>query len=203
MNKLILPLFSILMLLCGCVNLNATQELKRNGLMDVIVMLYSPYFTISDSINASIMPNPQLNPVTERINNTLIYYFSNVNPFESDLFIGTNQSDYLQVNASGFLGSGTFKYSTEFKFPYYYYYYSADFMNASASGNDIFNESFLLESIPDFNADYDLVYFGELVSTDGAELGSNKIRFSVGNKSSYELTFREFFIANWLSRIIE
>jgi hypothetical protein len=203
MKKSIIFLFAILMLFSGCVRLNTTQELKRNGLMNVLVIFDSSYFTISNSINSSIMPNPDLDSITERINNTLVYYFSNVNPFQSDLFININHSDYLKVNASGFLGGNTFKYNKVFKFPYYYYYYSANFGNASIEGHEVFNETYLLESIPDYDINYDIVYFGELVSTNGQELEKNKVRFSLNNISNYELTFREFFLTNWLARIIE
>lgn len=203
MKKAIIPLFAILILFSGCVRLNATEELKRNGLMNVLVIFDSSYFSISNSINSSIMPNPSLNSITERINNTLIYYFSDVNPFVTDLFVNYNESDNLNINISGFLGSSTFKYATEYKFPYYYYYYTADFGNASIEGDDIFNKTYLLDSIPNYNIDYDIIYFGELVSTNGQKLDDKKIRFSPNNNSNYELTFKEFFLTNWLHRIIE
>ena len=203
MKNAIIPLLMILILFSGCVKLNTTEELKRNGLMNVIVIFDSSYFTISDLVNSSITPNPNLNPISERVNNTLIYYFSNVNPFESDLFVNSGENEYLGVNPSGFLGSNTFKYSTEFKFPYYYYYYTADFGNASIQGDDVFNKSYLLDLAQNYTIDYDVIYFGELVSTNGQEISDKKIRFSPQISNDYELTFREFFLINWLKRLTE
>ncbi|MDD4354010.1 MAG: hypothetical protein PHN56_06155, partial [Candidatus Nanoarchaeia archaeon] len=144
-----------------------------------------------------------LTSINERINNTLIYYFSDVNPFESDLFLSNNQSEDLHINASGFLGSNTFKYTKEFKFPYYFYYYTADFENVSISGDEMLNKSAMLEYLPQYDINYDIIYFGELVTTNGEELNNKKVRFSLNNQSNYNLTFKEFFLTNWLSRIIE
>jgi hypothetical protein len=203
MKKLTIILFAILILFSGCVRLNATELLKRNGLMDIVIIFDSSYFTISDSINSSIMPNPKLDSITERINNTLIYYFSNVNPFNSELFINLNKSEDLDINISGFLGSDTFSYSTKFKFPYYYYYYSADFGNASITSDDMLNNSYLMDSISNYNIDYDIIYFGELVKTNGKKMDNNKVRFSLRNSSKYDLTFKEFFLTNWFVRLTE
>jgi len=202
MKKLIIPLLAALVLFSGCVRMSATEQLKRDGSMNVLVIFDSAYFTITDTLNSSILPNPNLTSVTERINNTLIYYFSNVNPLEDDLFINANESNDLAINASGFLGGNTFKYTEKFIFPYYHYYYSADFGNISIESEQL-NESFLLELVPAYTMEYDIIYFGELVSTNGQEVEKNRIRFTFVPSSKYELTFKEFFITNWISRLIE
>ncbi|MDD5499756.1 MAG: hypothetical protein PHT91_02680 [Candidatus Nanoarchaeia archaeon] len=188
--------------LSGCVQMNTTQELRRDGTMNVIVIINSPYFTLADAINDSLIPNPELNPVSERINNTLIYYFSKANPFSDNLFLSSNATNDLMIDSSGFLAGNTFKYETRFRFPYYYYYYSADFSSPSIQG-EIFNESEILSlaSMQDIN--YDIIYFGELVSTSGEEVDEQKVRFSAASNQNYSLTFREFFISNWIKRLTE
>jgi hypothetical protein len=57
--------------------------------------------------------------------------------------------------------------------------------------------------LPQYDINYDIIYFGELVTTNGEELNNKKVRFSLNNQSNYNLTFKEFFLTNWLSRIIE
>jgi hypothetical protein len=164
--------------------------------MNILVMFSSSYFSLIDSVNSSIMPNPMLKPSSERINNTLFYYFSNVNPFESELFLNSNENDYLNVDLSGFLGSQSFSYTHEFKFPYYYYYYTADFENISLESDEVFNKNYLINSLSGLDVNYDIVYFGELINTNGEKLDDNKVRFSVSNPKDYNLTFKEFFLTN-------
>jgi len=192
-----------LILLSGCVKMNSTQEFNRDGTINVIVLVNSPYFTLLEAINDSIIPNPELSHFSERINNTLLYYFRKADPFSQDLFLSSNLSGDLDINPSGFLGGNTFKYRKEFKFPYYYYYYSADFGQASIEAGEEFNKSKLLNMSTDQEVTYDLIYFGELVSTNGEELAVNKVRFYANDSKLYNLTFKEFFLNNWLMRLTE
>ncbi len=202
MIKKIMPIILII-ILSGCVKVNSTEQLRRDGSMNVLVIIQSPYFSLTDSINKSITPNPNITHIIDFINSSIIYYFPKANLSENDLFISKNESPDLKIEPSGFLAGDTFKYSQEFSFPYYYYTYSANFSNASFSGPSNYNTTEIMEISQDYGIDYDIIYFGELSKTNGEELTGKKVRFNYEEGKEYYLTFKEFFLFNWIGRMIE
>jgi hypothetical protein len=202
MIKKIIPIIFII-LLSGCVKVNSTEQLRRDGSMNVLIVIQSPYFSLTDSINKSIAPNPNITYIIDFMNSSIIYYFPKANLSENDLFISKNESSDLKIEPSGFLAGDTFKYSQEFRFPYYYYIYSANFSNASFKGASNYNSTAIMEISQDYGIDYDIVYFGELSKTNGEELSGKKIRFNYEEGKEYYLTFKEFFLFNWIGRMIE
>jgi hypothetical protein len=102
MIKKIIPIIFII-LLSGCVKVNSTEQLRRDGSMNVLIVIQSPYFSLTDSINKSIAPNPNITYIIDFMNSSIIYYFPKANLSENDLFISKNESSDLKIEPSGFL----------------------------------------------------------------------------------------------------
>jgi hypothetical protein len=60
-----------------------------------------------------------------------------------------------------------------------------------------------MEISQEYGIDYDIIYFGELSKTNGEELTGKKVRFNYEEGKEYYLTFKEFFLFNWIGRMIE
>lgn len=206
MKKKCFILFLILIIFfSGCTKINTTYQLKRNGLIDAVFLIQSPYNLILSSINESLIMNNNLSGAEPfLINNTLVYFFENINLSSDELFF-SSPSDELKIDTKGMFSEDTYFLGQTFKFPYYYYNYTIYINEPLIESSDFFNNDELLNQASILDIEYDIVYFGSLVSTNGEELDNNKVRFKpdLTKKNEYYLTFKDFFISNWIGRLMD
>ncbi len=211
MNKKII--FTLLMLsvvlVSGCVQLDVEQKIKRNGNVDLSLIVKSESPTILNALkqNLEVAPSVQNKYTYEESDNSVTYKFTDIDPTKDVLFKESEDSD---MNTSMLFNKDNYNFKKEFRFPYYYYTYKivteekSENTNSDIEENNLLKESEIDTMFGDmFKIGYTLEVFGKIVETNGNRMDDNKVKFNIGLEDNkvYYVEFKDFFISNWLGSL--
>jgi len=172
-----------IILFSGCINLNVTQKINRDGSSDINLTIKSENSMLLTYFKQGI-ENSSLaveKAIFSEGDNYISYYWKDVYPIAPE-----------ESNVS----IGKISIKKEFKFPYYYitikFDNSKNILEEYRETNNLTKE--ILNSIK-FN--YDFEVYGQIIDTNGIKLSNNKVRFDLLENKKYYVKFRDLFLTNW------
>lgn len=200
MNKkiLLIILTLTLLIMSGCIHVDAHQKLKRNGNTDLIITYSAPKM-ILDSLKEGISTDfeDMKNVKYEESSDSIKFIFKNINEeFDVDVF-----DDDEETFNDILFNKENFNIEKEFRFPFYYFTYTINLGHEFNMDNEEFNElNQMLEEM--FKFTYTVEVFGKITDTNGEKLSKKEARFNIVDTSeAYVVEFRDFFLFTWIGSL--
>ena len=199
-TKLLLSaLLCVMILVSGCVQIDVYQKIKRDGNVDMRLILKAESMMILNALKTDLEIDPSVQYTYKETDNSVIYEFSDIDPTEDVIFKKENAMSNKE----------NYRFEKEFRFPYYYFTYEIDIQpeetaqDDSAFGSDAFDsemDSMLGEM---FKIGYTVEVFGDIVETNGNRMSDEKVKFNIGltDDKVYYVKFKDFFLFTWIGSL--
>lgn len=186
---LVFAFLALLVVLSGCVKMEASQKIRRSGASDFNFTVESEYLELMNFTPEAI---GKMGFAVE--NGEVIEGDGKLTVSWKDVYFPPVPTEaYGADNASATALFGGAAVSRKFSFPYFLY--SINFSSRGLGGGSSENE--LAEQLMSgMRLDYRLETFGKIVETNGEKISDNSVRFDLKKKGEYYVVFRDFFLSS-------